>query len=400
MRTFFREHPAIGQRDRGLLADRAYSVLRNRRLFAHLAESGSGPLERRMALIADARSGQAVMRPSAPEREWLQRLAQIDEASFPDPVRHSLPDWLAGGLAELMPPAQQAALGQYLLQGAPLDIRINPLKADRHQVGEQLEKANIGRLEVSPDGPLAGLDTLVRLQGHPALERLPGFEAGWFEVQDAGSQLVAQLCGARRGQTVVDFCAGAGGKTLALAASMRSRGQLYAFDVSDRRLAAMRPRLARSGATNVQPMRLTDEGDARLKRLAGRADLVLVDAPCSGTGTLRRNPDLKWRHDAQVLARLFEQQQSILTAASRLVKPGGRLVYVTCSLLARENEQVALAFEAAHGAGFVREDLVAGLALPGERPPMPAGSAGFLRLWPHLDDCDGFFAAAWRKAVN
>ena len=164
------------------------------------------------------------------------------------------------------------------------------------------------------------------MQGKPALESSKAFQAGRVEVQDAGSQLLAMLVAPRRGQTVVDLCAGAGGKTLAMAAAMRSTGQVFACDVSKSRLLRLRPRLQRAGATNVQPMAIDSERDPKLDRLAGRADAVLVDAPCSGTGTLRRNPDLKWRTAPEAIGRLIAQQRAILAAAARLVKPGGVLV--------------------------------------------------------------------------
>ena len=169
---------------------------------------------------------------------------------------------------------------------------------------------------------------------------------GDVEVQDEGSQLLALLTGAKRGEMVVDFCAGAGGKTLALGAAMRNTGRLYAFDISGHRLAALKPRLARSGLSNVYPVQIAHERDERIKRLAGKIDRVLVDAPCSGLGTLRRNPDLKWRQTPQAIAELRVKQAAILASAARLLKPGGRLVYATCSLLRGENEAIAAAFDA------------------------------------------------------
>ena len=188
----------------------------------------------------------------------------------------------------------------------------------------------------------------MRIAGRPALHKLEVFLRGDVEVQDEGSQLLALLTGAKRGEMVVDFCAGAGGKTLALGAEMRNTGRLYAFDTSGHRLAAQRPRLARSGLSNVHPVQIAHERDERIKRLAGKIDRVLVDAPCSGLGTLRRNPDLKWRQSPKSIAEMRVKQGAILASAARLVKPGGRLVYATCSLLAVENEEVAAEFGAAH----------------------------------------------------
>jgi 16S rRNA (cytosine967-C5)-methyltransferase len=325
----------------------------------------------------------------------LQRARDIDPASLPFATRYSLPDWLAEVLAERRDAEQLAAA---LLAPAPLDLRANALKADRDSAAASLAADGIKAQ------PLALVPTALRVEGKPALESSRAFLDGLVEVQDVGSQLLAMLVGARRGQTVVDLCAGAGGKTLALAAAMRSTGQVFACDVSAARLLRLRPRLQRAGATNVQPMGIDSEHDPKLERLAARADAVLVDAPCSGTGTLRRNPDLKWRTDPRTLGRLQSQQQSILAAAARLVKPGGTLVYATCSLLPVENEHQAEAFEAAHPV-FVREsarELLlaqgAGLAADPDHEGSEADS-GFLRLLPHRDGSDAFFAVRWRRAA-
>ncbi len=410
MQGFFKATPAAGRRDRQRLADHAYAVIRSRRLYAHLAEGGPGRLERRLALLAQADgSVPEWIEPNSGEQAWLERVARIDRRTLPWAVRFSLPDWLADRLNRLLPePAEAERFGQALLRPAGLDLRVNTLKAQPEQVRRALLAAGVVVENELPAG-LRHLPTLLRVRGRPNLAALPAFEQGWFEVQDAGSQWVVHAAGPRRGQTVVDLCAGAGGKTLALAAAMRSRGQIYACDISARRLQSMRPRLARSGATNVQPMRIESEHDARLARLRGRADLVLVDAPCGGSGTLRRNPDLKWRYGEEELARLGEQQRSILSAAADLVAPGGRLIYATCSLLPEENEAVVRDTEAgwlAAGRDFMR--LSIGLAADGRGAvdaepagPFPLSSepaAGtFLRLWPHRHDCDGFFAAAWQR---
>src|SRR5690606_9219550 len=273
---FFREHPGIGRRDRGLLADVCFDVLRNRRLYAHLAQGGSGSLARRLALLSPAA---ARLPRSDEEAAWLERARRVDRVSLPAPVRLALPDWLAERIERCAPVGEFERLGASLLEPAPLDLRVNELKADVPTVLDALAEAGIEAR------PLPGEPTALRVEGKPALERLAAFADGWFEVQDVGSQRLCRFAAPRRGQVVVDFCAGAGGKTLALAALMRSTGQIYACDVSPRRLARMRPRLARSGASNVQPLGIDTERDRRLDRLAGRADLVLVDAPCSGTGT-------------------------------------------------------------------------------------------------------------------
>lgn len=379
---FFRAHPKLGRRDRGLIAEAVFDVLRNRRRYAWLAQGGAGDTVRRLLLLSPAANALAR---SPEESAWLARLAGIDEASLPPAVRASLPDWLATALAVQYGAGRFEAITASLLRPAPLDLRVNLLKGSRD---EALAVLAADGIDAGPS-PLAA--TALRVRGKPALERSRAFVDGLVEVQDAGSQALCAFAGPRRGQTVVDLCAGAGGKTLAMAAAMRSRGQVFACDVSAARLARLRPRLVRSGASNVQPMRIESEVDPRLTRLRSRADLVLVDAPCSGTGTLRRNPDLKWRLAPDAIARLANQQRAILGAASRLVKPGGVLVYATCSLLEAENEAVAAWFDS--DAGW-------------QRRPAPAAfdawcnERGELRLSPERDDSDGFFAAAWSRAAG
>jgi 16S rRNA (cytosine967-C5)-methyltransferase len=229
----------------------------------------------------------------------------------------------------------------------------------------------------------------------PALQNLPLFKEGAIEVQDEGSQVLAQLLGARRGEMVVDFCAGAGGKTLAIGAIMRSTGRLYAFDVSEKRLTKLKPRLARSGLSNVHPVVIAHERDAKVKRLAGKIDRVLVDAPCSGMGTLRRNPDVKWRQQPEGVGELTEKQASILDAASRLVKFGGRLVYATCSLLDEENDGIAAQFLATHP-DF--ELVPMHKVLAEQRIPLEMGD--YLKMLPHKHGTDGFFAAVFERKAG
>ncbi len=406
---FFRAHKGLGRRDRGMIADRIFDAIRQRRLYAHLAESGAGSIARRMALIADAAQPQSIMRTSPDEQAWLASLTKIDRATLGLAIQYSLPDWLLEGLQAQDIPQGLAVLAESLLQPAALDVRANLLKTDAEGLKQSLDKESVTASGFA-DGALSEAATALRIQGHPAIERLDCFAAGHFEVQDAGSQWVAHRAGAKRGQTVVDFCAGAGGKTLAMAAMMRGSGQIYACDTSLPRLSRLKPRLARSGATNVQPMHIESEHDKRLRKIRGRVDLVLVDAPCSGTGTLRRNPDLKWRQQGLGLIRLAKLQQSILTEAARLLKPGGRLVYVTCSLLEQENEAVAAGFEASEefaSLGLARLDM----SRPGNKLAADGGgtsdravsagdsgeSTGFVRLWPHLEDSDGFFIAGWLR---
>jgi len=389
--AFFRQHRALGARERHTLAETAYTVLRQRLLLQHLAQSGSGALERRLAMLA-WQGSDTFLRGAlgTHEQQWLAEVQKIDRSTLPEKLRHNLPDWLAAAL--------QAQIGddfwplvQALEQPAPLDLRVNTLKAKRDEVQKGLAEAGIAA-EPTPFSPWG-----LRVQGKPAVNKLEAFTRGDFEVQDEGSQLLALLTDAKRGEMVVDFCAGAGGKTLALGASMRSTGRLYAFDVSGHRLDALKPRLARSGLSNVHPAQIAHERDERIKRLAGKIDRVLVDAPCSGLGTLRRNPDLKWRQSPKSVEELQAKQQAILASAARLLKPGGRLVYATCSLLQAENEEVVAAFDAERGADFQPlpvAEVLAGLKV--ERSTELV-STHHLRLWPQRHQTDGFFAAIWQR---
>lgn len=389
--AFFRKHRALGTRERQILADTVYTVLRERLLMQHLAQSGSGALERRLAILAWQGSDTFLRSALAPhEQAWLAEVGRIDRQTLPDKLRHNLPDWLAALLQESLG-EQFWPLVQALAEPAPLDLRVNVVKARREEVQRTLAEAGIAA-EPTPFSPWG-----LRVQGKPALTRLAAFTSGHFEVQDEGSQLLALLTDARRGEMVVDFCAGAGGKTLALGASMRNTGRLYAFDISGHRLDALKPRLARSGLSNVHPAQIAHERDERIKRLAGKIDRVLVDAPCSGLGTLRRNPYLKWRQSPKSVAELQARQGAILASAARLLKPGGRLVYATCSLLAAENEQVAQAFTDAHGADFEPLPVLQVLESARVEDATLLVAGPYLRLWPHVHRTDGFFAAVWQR---
>ena len=392
---FFRQHRNLGPRERATLAETAYTVLRNKLRLEALARSGSGPRERRLAILAFA--GARTLLPAAlspAEKLWLEQCEAVQDADLLPQHRHNLPDWLAQALQAQLG-AQFDALAASLLQPAPLDLRVNILTAKREAVAKELAEAGI-QTQATPYSPWG-----LRAQNKPALTKLDVFQRGAIEVQDEGSQLLALLLDAKRSEMVVDFCAGAGGKTLAIGAQMRNTGRLYAFDVSAHRLEALKPRLARSGLSNVHPAALAHERDERVKRLAGKIDRVLVDAPCSGLGTLRRNPDLKWRQSPQAIAELTAKQAAILDSAARLVKAGGRLVYATCSVLPEENEAIAQAFSLAHPdfeplpvAALLEQhkvDHAAQLCSGGDDGRL------YLRLWPHQHQTDGFFAAAWQK---
>jgi 16S rRNA (cytosine967-C5)-methyltransferase len=386
---YLRDH-RLGPRERATLAETVYGVLRKKTLFNYLAQSGSGPLERRMAILGFAAGRDFLYGAlTQPEKEWLERCDQVDPAQLMDLHRHNLPQWLVEPL-KVQVGAEFDALAHSLNENAGLDLRVNALKARRAEVQPQLAKLGIAA-EPTPYSPWG-----LRLKDKPMLTKLDLFTQGAIEVQDEGSQLLALLLDAKRGEMVVDFCAGAGGKTLAVGASMRNTGRLYAFDVSAHRLDALKPRLARSGLSNVHPVAIAHERDDRIKRLAGKIDRVLVDAPCSGLGTLRRNPDLKWRQKPKGIEEMAVKQLAILQSAARLVKPGGRLVYATCSLLLAENEAVAQAFgqDQRDFKPLPAADLLAELGVA-DSGSLCAGE--FLRLWPHRHGTDGFFAGIWQR---
>ncbi|RZS78661.1 RsmB/NOP family class I SAM-dependent RNA methyltransferase [Pigmentiphaga kullae] len=386
---WFRDHPKLGGRDRGTVAEAVYDVLRHLRRYRHVAEGGRGAATRRLAILGLASTlGREGILPvlDADEADWLRRVSAIDQAALPREIRLSIPDWLSEALA--IEPDSDSLLAA-LNRAAPLDIRVNPMKADRETILAELRAGVASEMaEPTPYSPFG-----IRLQGRPALTRWGRFEDGSIEVQDEGSQLLALLVAPRRGEMVIDFCAGAGGKTLLLGALMRSTGRLYALDVSHTRLARFKPRLARSGLSNVVPVVIANENDARVKRLARKAHRVLVDAPCSGTGTLRRNPDLKWRQNPESVSDLCALQRSILASAARCVAPGGRLVYATCSILRVENEGQVEAFLAAHPefellpAPELLADRAGALSLPGP----------YLKLRPDVHGTDGFFAAVFQR---
>ena len=390
--NFFRKNRELGPRERHALAETAYAVLRQRLLFQHLAQSGSGVLERRLAILAWQGNETLIRGGMGPhEQQWLNGVRAIDRNAFSEKLRHNMPDWLAGALKNDLDDEGFWKFVASMSTSAPLDLRVNMFKTNRDKAQAQLHEAGIESFP-TPYSPWG-----LRVDGKPALQKTDVFLRGDVEVQDEGSQLLAAMVSPKRGEMVVDFCAGAGGKTLALGAAMRSTGRLYAFDVNGHRLDKLKPRLARSGLSNVHPAQLTNERDDRVKRLSGKIDRVLVDAPCSGLGTLRRNPDLKWRLSAKAIDELCELQAKILESACRLLKSGGRLVYATCSPLRREDEAIAEAFSAVHPE-FKLLDAGELLAAAGVERAQELNVNGYMRSWPHAHGMDGFFAAAWQKA--
>ena len=378
--AYFRSHRHLGQQDRAFIAETAFAVLRRKRSLEAAAGSAA---PRDLAIAALVRvfglSGRALDR----DADLAARVKAFAGRELPAAVQADLPDWLWERLLAAYGGQEAAAIAQSLLAPAPLDLRVNLEKLAREEALAQLA-LECAPTALSPAG--------IRLKGKPAINRNPLFLGGAVEVQDEGSQLLAYLVAPRRGEMIADFCAGAGGKTLALSMLMRGTGRIYAMDVSQKRLRELAPRAARAGISNVHPVVLASESDVRAKRLAGKLDRVLVDAPCSGFGTLRRNPDLKWRHDAAAVAELAAKQARILNAAAKLLKPGGRLVYATCSILPEENEAVVDAFAAGHPEF---KALSCAELLKTQRIPLDTGDR--LRLWPHRHGTDGFFAAAYER---
>jgi 16S rRNA (cytosine967-C5)-methyltransferase len=392
---FFRDNRGLGPRERATLAETVYTVLRKKLLFDHLAPSGSGPKERRLAILGFYGPGDFLRSAlTDQEKNWLDQCEKVTPADLMERHRHNLPEWLVQPLKDQLGD-EFWPLVEALNKGAGLDLRVNTFKAKRADVQKELAQAGIKAIN-TPYSPWG-----LRIAGKPALNKNEAFVRGEFEVQDEGSQLLSMLLDPKRGEMVVDFCAGAGGKTLALGAAMRSTGRLYAFDTSAHRLDAFKSRLKRSGLSNVHPAAIAHERDDRVKRLTGKMDRVLVDAPCTGLGTLRRNPDLKWRQNLQTVEEMAVKQAAILQSASRMLKPGGRLVYATCSILPQENEAIADAFSAANP-DFVplpAAEVLTGLKVEQAASLCSGGDNGqlYLRLWPHRHATDGFFAAVWQK---
>lgn len=391
-------HRFAGSKDRAAIASLVYDALRRRASAAHVMGEAApraillGSLALARGLDVEAIAGLCSGERFAPEpltAAERKRLKALKLTDAPAHVAGDFPEWLAPDLA--------AAFGDRLVDEmlalaarAPIDIRVNTLKTERARLIPEL--AHLGP-EPTPHAP-TGLRFSAGEDGRgPTLQVTPEFLKGQFEIQDEGSQLVASMAGARPDMQVVDLCAGGGGKTLELAALMDNSGQIYATDADARRLAPIHDRLARAGVRNVQIRTPKGRGDEPLADLAGRIDLVLVDAPCTGIGTWRRNPDTKWRVRPGALDERMKEQDLVLARAERLAKKGGRIAYVTCSVLPRENDERVAAFLEAHpdfasvDPGEIlalapdtlseREDLVSPAGLGIQLSPLRTGTDGF-----------------------
>ena len=389
--------------ERRAVAEAVYGLLRARGQLAWLAAGLGGPLEPAavyalwLVRVAGAAPEQAARRLGVPAQVLARALDRADAriAAIPDPlerlaVRESIPRWIAERFVAELGEEGAAALGHAMNRRAPLTLRANTLRGARDALRERLAEEGVAATptRLSPWGLV--------LDGHANAFALAAFREGRFEIQDEGSQLIALAVGARPGETVVDACAGAGGKALALAAEMRGKGSLVALDVDAERLAEARRRARRAGVHNLRVRLLPEGGEVNgvLQDLAGRCQRVLIDAPCSGLGTLRRKPDARWRLTPDAPARFAALQRELAARFAPLVAPGGRLVYATCSIGRTENAEVAATLAALPGLAPLPLDRALGPALAAA-----VGATGnTVQLWPHLHGTDGFFIAAFERS--
>ncbi|MEQ1813520.1 MAG: RsmB/NOP family class I SAM-dependent RNA methyltransferase [Candidatus Nitrotoga sp.] len=406
LRYFFQQE-RIGSNERTLVAETMFGVLRHL-LFLEYActmnnsagGSSAGATPRRVTLAYWTKFSGYNLREITPllkrdEEDWLKQVKGINIAELPLTIQAELPQWVIDHLRvgsgttmgdEAISDEIILELGRSMQQPAVLDIRVNTHLANRDEV-LQLMLAEGMNAQATPYSPIG-----IRLKDKPSLTRHPLFLGGKIEVQDEGSQLLGFLLAPKRNDMVVDFCAGSGGKTLMLGAMMNSQGRIYAWDTSEKRLANLKPRLKRSGLSNLHPQLIAHENDTKVKRLAGKIDRVLIDSPCSGLGTLRRNPDIKFRQSPQSVIELTQKQAAILAAASKLLKVGGRLVYATCSFLPQENQVIVETFLAQHPDFILRP---VGEILAQQKIPLQADR--YLQLSPRMHNTDGFFAAVLER---
>ncbi len=387
---FFKQNRDLGTKDRAFIAESVYGVLRRKSFLSYVSD-GEDPRKLLVAWLVRVQgmsTRDLADSLTAQQKEWAQEIKAKKTDDISKAMQADLPEWLWDKLVVQYGEEEALTIARSMHQPASLDLRVNLVKATREDVIAKFasEKTEVNPTPYAPNG--------LRMPQKMTISRHVLFTDGKIEVQDEGSQLLAQLVAPRRSEMVADFCAGAGGKSLAMGALMRNSGRIYAFDVSEKRLQNLGKRLKRSGLSNLHSQVISSEADPKLKRLNGKFDRVLVDAPCSGLGTLRRNPDLKWRQKPQDVLELSVKQTNILARAAKLVKTGGRLVYATCSLLQDENEVIADAFLKANP-DFVL--VPAGSILQQQQINLDTGV--YLKLLPHLHQTDGFFAAVFEKTV-
>ncbi len=394
---FFRNHRELGTKDRAFIAETVYGVLRRLRFLS--AVSGNQPDEpddaRKLVLAYLLRVQGKSIRELEPvlneqQKEWAHAIKAKSTENLPLAVQADVRDWFWDKLVAQYGEEQALTICRSMFEQASLDLRVNTIKSSRDDVLQKMLAENTSNeniITITPYSPVG-----LRMPNRISIGRHVLFTEGKIEVQDEGSQLLSYLVAPKRGMMVADFCAGAGGKSLAIGALMKNTGRIYAFDVSEKRLHNLGQRLKRSGLSNLHAQVISSENDPKLKRLNGKFDRVLVDAPCSGLGTLRRNPDLKWRQTEQDVLELNQKQTAILTRAAKLTKVGGRLIYATCSLLRDENEAIAEAFLSAHPDFRL---IPASEILTQQGISLDTGI--YLKLLPHLHGTDGFFAAVFEK---
>ncbi len=393
LKSWGQAHRFAGSGDRAAIGGLVYDALRRKASSAYLMGADTpravvlGMLRRERGLDTDAIGKLASGAQYAPAALSDDERARLDTASLDSAPAHiagDYPEWLDDAFARSFGD-RRAEEGAALASRAPLDLRVNTLKADRDKAAAMLADLNPAPTPWSPWGLRIALAADAKA---PPIHAEPAFMKGFVEVQDEGSQLAALFSGAKPGEQVLDLCAGAGGKTLALAAMMENKGQIFATDDDKRRLAPVHDRLARSGARNVQ-VRTPKSVHTEIDDLKGRMDLVLIDAPCTGTGAWRRNPDAKWRMRPGALEQRVKEQADILDRATEFLKPGGRIVYITCSLLDAENGAQVRAFLARH-AGFAA---AAPDGVEGARRS-PEGTL----LTPKTTGTDGFFVSVLARS--
>ena len=405
LKAWGQQNRYAGSKDRRAVADRVYKVLRAR---GRLSWAMGGREDGRALVIAslsliDGLPLEEIEALHAGEGYGPRPLSKQERSRLTAAGEGELPGWVASGLPELAVEDFKATFGErwgeearaLMAPRAPIDLRVNTAAATADAVEAELREAGLAPERT----PFSAVGLRLLSEPPPNIQALEGFKAGRFEIQDEGSQIVSWLAGAAPGMTVVDYCAGGGGKTLALAQMLEGQGRLVACDVVQKRLDNIRPRLARAGVE--AELRLLGQNGGGAEDLNGQADLVFVDAPCSGAGTWRRRPEDAWRLTSEEVERLHALQVRILQQAALLVKPGGRLVYVTCSMLSRENEASTAAFEAAHPR-FRPVPVADALASPrltdAARLRLAALADGHrLRLSPASTHTDGFFAALFER---
>lgn len=389
--AFFRQHRELGNKQRGFVADAVYGVIRRLSLLSYLAD---GQDARKLVIAWLLRVQGYSVRDLADslnkqQATWAEEIKAKDTQQLSLEIQADMPLWLWQTMLQQYSTEQALTIARSMHQPAPLDLRVNTIKNSREQVLATFAQQGINA-QATPYSPFG-----IRLQQRVAIQKNPLFLRGDIEVQDEGSQLLSVLLAPKRGEMVADFCAGAGGKSLAIGALMKNSGRIYAFDIAEKRLQNLAARLKRSGLSNLHSQLISSEQDSKLKRLHGKFDKVLVDAPCSGLGTLRRNPDLKWRQQPSDLAELNEKQKAILNSAAKLVKNGGYLLYATCSILQQENQQIVAEFLAQHS-----EFTLVPISSVLQQQQIALQQEDYLQLLPHLHQTDGFFAALLHKQAQ